>query len=355
MSWQSLTICAAQIHEEVRPKQLLAVFTRLQNSLTTSWTMFLTYELFGVHPKSYDAAHSFVRSSFIPTIALALLRLLISIYAFSTIVVGYTWQAYNLSYLNLKDVNIHSYLVISNQIAIGRSFSYFTWLCFWSQAFYFLVSGAHTLVFSRRGRTWLHDERCPTVLQLCHSLWYTTVTTYPFLVSIVFWCTMYSGPWPTGRYEQWLNLSVHGLNSLFALIEIILPATQRPPIAHLAVLLVVLSLYLGLAYLTKATQDFYVYEWLNPAHGNLSIIIHILGYAGGVSCIFALHGFGIHSRSRLAERLSTKATHGQAKEVRVERLPSARASEERIWDHRMQMQTQMTSKKPTLRVQALEV
>ena len=317
--------------------------------------MFLTYELFGVHPKLFDTAYTFVRSSFISTTVLAFLRLLVAIYAFSTIVVGYTWQAYNLSYLNLKDVNISSYLVISNKIAIGRSFSYFTWLCFWSQAFYFLVSGVHTLILARRSRTWLHDGRCPTALQLLHSLWYTSVTTYPFLVSIVFWCTMYSGPWPTGRYEQWLNLSVHGLNSLFALVEIILPATQRPPIAHLAILLVVLSLYLGLAYLTKATQDFYVYEWLNPAHGNLSIIIHILGYAGGVSCVFALQNLAIHFRGQLAGRRSTGATHGQAKEVRVERLPSARASEERIWDHRMQMQMQMTSKKPTLRVQALEV
>lgn len=190
--------------------------------------------------------------------------------------------------------------MIANEKAIGRSFSYFTWLCFWSQAFYFLVSSIHGFFLVRRGQTWIHNK-FPPALQLLHSLWYTTVTTFPFLVSSVFWGTM-MGSWPKGRYEQWLNLSVHGLNSLFALLEIWLPGTGRSPISHLAVLLVVLSLYLGLAYLTKLTQDFYVYEWLNPAHGHWSIVFHILGYTGGVITIFALNSIMQLLKQRLAKR-----------------------------------------------------
>ena len=249
--------------------------------------MFVSYELFGISSATFDPDRTFVRSSLLSPPWLAFVRLVIAIYCFTTIIVGYTWQAFNISQIHLQDVNIPSYLMIANSVAIGRSFSFFTWLCFWSQAFYFLVSSLHTLCFARRHHTWLHDK-FPKPLQLAHNLWYTTVTTFPFLVSIVFWAIMYSGPWPTGRYEQWLNLSVHGLNSLFALIEIIIPATKRPPVSHLAVVLLIMSLYLGLAYLTKATQGFYVYEWMNPDHGKVSIVLHVLGYAGGICMIFVL-------------------------------------------------------------------
>ena len=262
------------------------------------------YDAFGLTYAGFDPGRTFVRSDFVPTLPLASLRALISIYCFSTIIVGYTWQAYNLSYLELQDVNIPEYLVIANDLAIGRSFSYFTWLCFWSQAFYFLISSIHGVLFARRGHAWLHS--ClPVPLQLMYSVWYTTVTTFPFLVSAVFWGTM-MGAWPKGTYEKWLNLSVHGLNSLFALIEICIPATQRPPVAHLSVLLMLLSLYLGLAYLTKLTQDFYVYEWLNPSHGHWSIIFHIMGYTGGILVIFLLQNLMLEGKQCLTRRFSKK-------------------------------------------------
>lgn len=266
--------------------------------------MVLSYDLFGVSPASFDPGRTFVRSDFLSTVTLASIRAVLSLYCFTTIIVGYTWQAYNLSYLELQDINVPEYLVIANGKAIGRSFSYFTWICFWSQAFYFLISSIHGFCLARQGHTWLHNRFLPP-FQLLHSLWYTTVTTFPFLVSTVFWGTM-TGAWPTGRYEQWLNLSVHGLNSLFALLEIWLPSIGRSPISHLAVLLVLLSLYLGLAYLTKLTENFYVYEWLNPAHGNLSIVLHILGYTGGIITIFALVSLMQVFKGRLSKRFARK-------------------------------------------------
>ncbi|KAL5401998.1 hypothetical protein PMIN06_012009 [Paraphaeosphaeria minitans] len=66
--------------------------------------------------------------------------------------------------------------------------------------------------------------------------------------------------WPAGRFEQWINISVHGLNSVLAIIEIVLPATEPQPWNHLSAVLLVLSLYLGLAHLTRGTQGFYAYE-----------------------------------------------------------------------------------------------
>lgn len=218
---------------------------------------------------------------------LAGIRTLIAVYISSTLIVGYSWQARNISATYLKDVNIESYLMLANHVVIGRTFSYFTWLCLWSQTLYFLITSFYTWQYSRYGKTWLHKD-AHWICQIMHEVWYTTVTTFPILVSVVFWGTMYSGPWPKGRYEQWLNISAHGLNSLFAIVEICLPATKRPPIWHLGILAMFQSLYLGLAYLTKATQGWYVYAWLDPQYGWVSIVLHILGYAGGMLAIFGI-------------------------------------------------------------------
>jgi hypothetical protein len=144
-------------------------------------------------------------------------------------------------------------------------------------------------------------------LQLAHSLYYSSVTTFPFLVSIVFWGTMNSG-WPAGRFEQWLNISVHGLNSVFAIVEIILPATAAPSVTHLSVVVLILSTYLGLAYVMRWTQGIYVYEWMNPAHGNASVVLHVLGYAGGMLAIFVIVRYVIVGRNMLVRKMSTRCS-----------------------------------------------
>lgn len=208
----------------------------------------------------------------------------------------------------MKDVNIDTYTIQQSDAAIGQSFSFFTYLTFWSLGFYFLISSIHTFIYAFRQHTWLHSN-WPRPLQLAHSLYYSSITSFPFLVTIVFWGTMNSG-WPPGRFEQWINISVHGLNSVFAIVEIVLPATQPPPWTHLSVVLLVLSSYLGLAYLTRETQGFYVYEWMNPAHGNWSVILHIAGYAGGMIALFVLARYAIVARNFTAEKMELTRTCG---------------------------------------------
>jgi hypothetical protein len=158
-------------------------------------------------------------------------------------------------------------------------------------------------VYAFRQRTWL--DNWPKALQLAHSVYYSGVTSFPFLVTLVFWGTMNSG-WPVGRFEQWINISVHGLNSVFAATEIVLPATAPPPITHLSIVLLVLSVYLGLAYLTRYTQGFYVYEWMNPVHGKASIVLHVVGYAGAMIAIFLIVRYAIVARNMLAARLEAR-------------------------------------------------
>ncbi|KAF2249460.1 hypothetical protein BU26DRAFT_426775 [Trematosphaeria pertusa] len=262
--------------------------------------MLFSYDLYGIPPSGFDPERSFVRSHFLPPVVLAIIRATIALYCFTTIIVCYSWLAHNQSTTNLQDVNISSYTIITGSNGIGQSFSFFTYLTYWSLGFYFLFASMHTFQYAYRRTTWLHAW--PRPLQLLHSFYYSTVTCFPFLVSIVFWCTMYSGPWPEHRFEQWINISVHGLNSLFAIVEIVLPATAPPPWTHISILLVVLSMYLGLAYLTRFTGGFYVYEWMNPAHGWVSIVVHIACYTAGILCIFVLVQGVIRLRNKLAAR-----------------------------------------------------
>ncbi|KAH4040888.1 hypothetical protein HBI25_143040 [Parastagonospora nodorum] len=267
-----------------------------------------SWEAWGIDSAiGFDPNKTFVRSQFVSPIVLASIRAILSLYSFVAIIICYAWLAKNTATISLKDVNIGSYTIQQSNAAIGQSFSFFTYLTFWSLGFYFLVSSVHTFVFAFQQQTWL--QKWPKAFQLAHSLYYSTITCFPFLVTIVFWGTMNSG-WPAGRFEQWMNLSVHGLNSVFAITEIVLPATAPPPVSHLSVVLLVLSVYLGLSYLTRYTQGFYVYEWMNPAHGNTSIVLHVLGYAAGMTAIFFIVRFAIMGRNMVAARLEARRDQG---------------------------------------------
>jgi hypothetical protein len=261
-----------------------------------------TYTAWGINPSTnFDPNYTFVRSHFVSPLVLASIRLTLCIYIFTSITTSYIWLTHNTATIHLKDFNISPYIFQQSKAATTQSFSYFTYLTFYSLGFYFLVSSIHTFRYAFRQWTWLHSW--PRYLQLAHSLYYSTITTFPILVTVVFWGTMNSG-WPVGRFEQWVNISVHGLNSIFAVTELMLSATAPPPVTHLSFLLLVLSGYLGLAYLTQYTQGFYVYEWMNPAHGVASILLHVVGYAGGMVIIFFLVRYAIVGRNALAKKVA---------------------------------------------------
>jgi hypothetical protein len=58
---------------------------------------------------------------------------------------------------------------------------------------------------------------------------------------------------------------------------------------------------------------------MNPAHGNVSIILHVLGYAAGMIAIFFLVSGAIRLRNMLARRLSEgKDTRLQEKRMKLD-------------------------------------
>ncbi|KAF4980698.1 hypothetical protein FZEAL_3366 [Fusarium zealandicum] len=222
----------------------------------------------------WDPSNRFETSWLLSPWLLFACRALISLYAFVTrfFIIGWTC----------------THDALGGCADVGRSFSFFTILTYWGLAFYFAVAAAHTLTYALRGRSLL--DGFPRPLQALHALFYSSVVTYPFLVTIVYWGVLFAGPWFPIQFTAWENISQHGLNSLFALFEIVIPRTNPPAWVHIAWLILILALYLALAYLTVATQHFYVYNFLDhdDVGGRGIVAAYIIGIAVAIVIIFCI-------------------------------------------------------------------
>ncbi|KAM0335361.1 hypothetical protein ACHAQA_000406 [Verticillium albo-atrum] len=182
-------------------------------------------------------------------------------------------------------------------------FSFFTVLTFWGLGFYYAFAAIHTLTYALRARPLL--DSFPRPLQALHALFYTTITVYPWLVTIVYWGVLYSGPWFEQPYQAYSNISQHALNSAFALFEIIIPRTayDQMRLVHMLWLIVILAFYLALAYMTEATRGFYPYGFLDPkANGSGAVAGYILGIAAASIIIFWIVKGLVWVRQWLTER-----------------------------------------------------
>ncbi|PQE23026.1 FAR-17a AIG1 protein [Rutstroemia sp. NJR-2017a WRK4] len=225
----------------------------------------------------WDPSHRFETSWLLPPWVLFAVRAAISFYAFFVLLFVIFWE-------------IARY---QNGTAMARfEFSYFTILCYWGIAFYFLTAAIHTFSYALHGGTPLLN-RLPRPLQALHALFHTTITTFPLLVTIVYWGVIFRGVYPTGWFPQvftaWSNISEHALNTCFALFEIFFARTNPAPWIHLLWLIAILACYLGLAYITVATKHQYVYSFLNPAVAkNGMVAAYVFGIAVAICIIFAV-------------------------------------------------------------------
>ncbi|KAK7744093.1 hypothetical protein SLS53_003611 [Cytospora paraplurivora] len=185
----------------------------------------------------------------------------------------------------------------------GDNYSYFTILTYWGLAFYNLTAALHTFTYARTGGGAALLDRLPRPLQALHALYYTTVTTYPFIVTAVYWGVIYSGPWFADEFEGWSNTSQHALNSAFALFELVVPRTPAPPWVHMFWVVIVLALYLALAYLTHYTKGFYTYSFLDiRAQGSGLTAAWIIAIAVVGCLVFSIVKGLIHLRLWLTEK-----------------------------------------------------
>ena len=254
--------------------------------------------LFGVD-KTADEKKHFETSWLLPPAILAGLRGLIALYIFTTIFFFWGW-----------------YGTHGETATIGQSFSFFTWLTYWGIGFYMLFAAIHTAYYARTGHSLLY--RWPRALRILHSLLYSSITTYPFLVTIVFWALIFKSPWYTKTFTGWQNvskqknirsdpseitdistppmtklialsmqISQHALNSFYALLEITLPTTSPHPWIAIPFLILGLLFYLCVAYITFYTEGFYPYSFLNIGdHGSGLVTGYCFGILAAILVIF---------------------------------------------------------------------
>ncbi|KAI0668548.1 hypothetical protein C8Q78DRAFT_980101 [Trametes maxima] len=241
----------------------------------------------------FDQTHDFVTSPFFSPLVLAILRLTLGFYAFFVALFHLIWDA----------VRGHG---------AGSFFSYFTHLSYIGVIAYYFAAGVQTLCYVVNKRKGYPLQRWPRPLQFLHVLLYSTITTYPFVVTVIFWALL-SGPSTfSTRFDSWVNVSQHAMNSLYALIEILLTNSGPSPWLHLPLCIVMLASYLGVAYITNATQGFYTYSFLDPhkEHAKLAGYIVAIGIA---ECLAFCLAYGlVTGRVRLVRRRTDAAEAPQA-------------------------------------------
>ncbi len=147
-----------------------------------------------------------------------------------------------------------------------RYFSFFTELTYIGLVSYFWASSVQTFFFAR-SRAVYPLQNWPRPLQFLHLLLHTTIVTYPIIVTAVFWGLIATPETFSSRWSAWVNISEHALNTVFAAFEIFCtnaspsfganPQGLSMPWIHLPFLIILLAGYLGVAYITHATQGFY--------------------------------------------------------------------------------------------------
>lgn len=99
-------------------------------------------------------------------------------------------------------------------------------------------------------------------------------------------------------------------------MEIILPQTRPPPPLHLPLLVLILALYLALAYITYATEGFYPYSFLDPKKGSGRVAGYCFGILAAACIIFGVIWGLIWIRCWGTDRLGLKAKISSVKDYR---------------------------------------
>lgn len=101
---------------------------------------------------------------------------------------------------------------------------------------------------------------------------------------------------------MWSNVSQHALNSVFALFEITITRTEPLPFLHAIAIVVILGLYLGVAYITYDDDHFYVYDFLDiQKHGSGVVAGYIIGILVGAIVLFIIIHYLILLRKWITE------------------------------------------------------
>ncbi|KAH9890691.1 hypothetical protein C8Q73DRAFT_135673 [Cubamyces lactineus] len=236
----------------------------------------------------FDPDHKLVTSPVFSPLVLAIIRLGLAFYGLFVLLFHLIWDA----------VKTHE---------ADSFFSYFTHLSYTGLVAYYFAAGVQSLCYVRNRQKSYPLQRWPRPLQFLHLLLYSTISSYPFVVTVIFWALL-SGPSTFGTtFDGWTNISEHAMNSLYALIEILLTNVGPSPWLHLPLCIIMLACYLGVAYITHATQGLYTYSFLDPHKEHAKLAGYIVGVGVAECLAFLLARALTLIRARLALRLGSRS------------------------------------------------
>ena len=257
----------------------------------------------------FDEQHKFVTSAIFPSWWLACIRLLLALYTLVVSLVTLIWEARGfdssssagswviISFID-SDRCIDHWIHIFLYFFSFRYFSYFTNLSYIGICAYFFASAFHTFAYDYN--LYMNEDknsvyplqRWPRILRYLHGLLFTTVVTFrkfflkikidsqnnnffiAFVVTFAYWgllssASTFATPFSSMSYyfwyiimilickTAWSNISKHILNSVMAIFEITLTNVGRLLWIDMLTTVVVLESYLGIVYITYATQGIY--------------------------------------------------------------------------------------------------
>ncbi|CAK5270863.1 unnamed protein product [Mycena citricolor] len=231
---------------------------------------------------TFDPTHRYVTSPLFPLPVFAALRSLIALYALCTICTT---------------------LGLDVAEGSGPSFlSFFTDLSYIGLTAYYIAAAVQTVGYARYGSRGYVLQRWPRALQAAHVLLQGTITTFPFIVTAVFWSLLSSPSTFATKRTAWGNISIHALNSVFAFFDLVFTNVPPAPWISSVVGIVLLGGYLGVAYITHKTQGFYTYGFLDPQTQHATLAAYIIGIAAGQIILFCIVRGIVMLRQRLCER-----------------------------------------------------
>jgi len=225
----------------------------------------------------FDERHKYVTSALFSPWWLACIRLLLAFYTLIVTLVCLIWDAKGLE----------------GGSSVGSYFSYFTNLSYIGICAYFFASSVQTFAYAVQGKKSEYPlQYWPRFLQYLHGLLFATIVTFPFLITIAYWVLLASASTFSTPFSAWSNISKHILNSVMAIFEITF--TNVGPLLWIDMLItaVLLESYLGIAYITHATQGIYTYSVLDPQTDRKFLPAYIVGVAV-VQCIIFLIVTGV--------------------------------------------------------------
>ncbi|KAH0588309.1 hypothetical protein H2248_004170 [Termitomyces sp. 'cryptogamus'] len=241
------------------------------------------YSYLGVS-NPFDPNSIHVTSPVVSSLVLAQARLLLASYTLLTLLFTLIWSA-------VRDHYANDY------------FSYFTHLSYIGLCAYFFAAGVQTFAFSRSSDTASYPlQKWPRPFQFLHVLLQVTITTYPVVVTVIFWALLASPAIFENAVTSWTNVSVHILNLVFAMAEILFTNIPPAPWLTLPLSVLLLACYLAVAYITYADQGLYPYDFLDAEQQKGLLAAYIIGILGCYCIAFLVVRFLIILRIRLVAR-----------------------------------------------------